>query len=109
LYNDIIYSLNVPHIEYGTCTRAERGSDLTAGVEPSLVLAGEGVVFEVVETQPGVVACHQDLVLPGERFDATNLSTSILTVSRFHMDLSVVLQMLCFVENTTAIVRSSYC
>ena len=36
----------------------ECGSDLTAGIEASLVLAGEGVVSEVVETQSGVVTRH---------------------------------------------------
>ena len=39
----------------------EGGSDLTAGVQTSLILAGERVIFEVIQPQSRVIGGHQDL------------------------------------------------
>ena len=95
-------------------TEPEICSDLTAGVESSFVLAGEGVVLEIVEPQSGVVCRHQDLwsrdshmrsgdshvtssvylFFSWEGLDPADLSTSVLPVSGLYMYLCVVLQML---------------
>jgi len=88
---------------------AERPLDLRGHIQIPLVLTGQVQVPQIVKADSAVVGGDQDLVLPGHRFNATDLAANaIFTPGGAHMNLRVVLELIRIIKYATAVVRSHH-